>query len=86
LEIINITSIITAAPKTATRIAISSIIIITIRMSYVLYIEDLNTAPKSIYQRNKRLRKLDLKPGISINLRLRTFINLIRSLIIAIYN
>jgi hypothetical protein len=66
--------------------AISPIIIITIRISRALYIEDPNTASGSIYQRNKRLRKLDLEPEISINLRLLTSINLIRSLVVAIYN
>jgi hypothetical protein len=78
LEIINIIPVIIIALEIVTRITISFIIIIIFRTSYTLYIENPNTILGNIYQRNKKLKRLDLKPEI--------FINLIRSLVIAIYN
>jgi hypothetical protein len=86
LEIINITLVITIVPEIAIWIIISPVIIITIRINYVLYIKDSNTTSRNIYRRNKRLKRLDLEPEIFINLRLRISINLIKSLVISIYN
>ena len=67
-------------------ITLSPIIIIIIFRSYILYIRDPNTAYRSIYQRNKRLKRLDLRIEISISLDSEILIILINTLVIFIYN
>jgi hypothetical protein len=52
----------------------------------VLYIRSPNTAYRNIYQRNKRLRKLDLEIEISISLDPEIPITLINALVILIYS
>jgi hypothetical protein len=64
----------------------SPIIIIIILQSYILYIKDPNTAYRNIYQRNKRLRKLNLKIEIFTNLDPEIPITLIDTLVVFIYN
>jgi hypothetical protein len=54
--------------------------------SYILYIRSPNTTYESIYQRNKRLRKLDLGIEISINSDSKIPATLINALVILIYS
>jgi hypothetical protein len=54
--------------------------------SRVLYIRSLNTAYRSIYRRNKRLRRLDLEIEISISLDPEIPITLINALVVLIYS
>jgi hypothetical protein len=61
------------------------IAIITLR-SYVLYIRDPNTAYRSIYRRNKRLRRLNLKVEIFTNLDPEIPVILINALVVLIYS
>jgi hypothetical protein len=64
----------------------SLVIAIIISQSRVLYIRSPNTAYRSIYQRNKRLRKLDLGIEISINSDPEIPATLINALVILIYS
>jgi hypothetical protein len=64
----------------------SSIIIIIISRNYILYIRNPNTAYRSIYQRNKRLRRLDLEIEIFISSDPGIPITLINALIVLIYS
>jgi hypothetical protein len=54
--------------------------------SRVLYIRSLNTAYRSIYRRNKRLRRLDLEIEISISLDPEIPITLINALVVLIHS
>jgi hypothetical protein len=83
LEIINIDLAITSEPVIIT---LSLIIIITIFRSYALYIRDPNTAYRSIYRRNKRLRRLNLRIEIFTNLDPEISITLINALVVLIYS
>ena len=62
------------------------VIIIIILRSCILYIRDPNTAYRSIYQRNKRLRRLDLRIEISTDLDPEIPVTLINALVVLIYN
>jgi hypothetical protein len=64
----------------------SPVIIIIIFRSRILYIRNPNTAYRSIYQRNKKLRRLDLGIEISINSDSKIPITLINTLVVLIYN
>jgi hypothetical protein len=64
----------------------SPIIIIIILQSHVLYIRSPNTTYRSIYRRNKRLRRLDLGVEISISSDPEIPVTLINALVILIYN
>jgi hypothetical protein len=64
----------------------SPVIAIIMPRSYVLYIRSPNTAYKSIYQRNKRLRRLDLGIEISISLDPEILAILINTLVILTYS
>jgi hypothetical protein len=64
----------------------SPIIIIIIFRSHVLYIRDPNTAYKSIYQKNKRLRRLNSRVEIFTNLDPEIPIILINILVVFIYS
>jgi hypothetical protein len=65
---------------------LSPIIIIIISRSYVLYIRSPNTAYRSIYRRNKRLRRLDLGIEISISSDPEILATLINALVVFIYS
>ena len=54
--------------------------------SRVLYIRDPNTAYRSIYQRNKRLRRLDLRIETFTNLDPEIPVTLINALVVLIYS
>jgi hypothetical protein len=54
--------------------------------SHVLYIRSLNTAYGSIYQRNKRLRRLDLGVEISISSDPKIPVTLINVLVVLMYS
>jgi hypothetical protein len=64
----------------------SPVIIIIIFRSYILYIKDPNTTYRSIYRKNKRLRKLNSRIEISTNLDPEISITLINALVVLIYN
>jgi hypothetical protein len=64
----------------------SPIIIIIIFRSHVLYIRDPNTAYRSIYRRNKRLKRLDSRIETFTNLDPEIPVTLINTLVILIYN
>jgi hypothetical protein len=65
---------------------LNPIIIIIILQSYILYIRSPNIAYRSIYQKNKRLRKLDLEIEIFISLDPEIPATLINALVVLIYN
>ena len=67
-------------------ITLSPIIIIIILRSRVLYIRDPNTTYRNIYQRNKRLKRLDLRIKTFTNLDPEIPITLINALVILIYS
>jgi hypothetical protein len=82
-EIINIDPAITSESV----ITISNSVIITIILrSRILYIRDPNTAYRSIYRRNKRLKRLDLRIEISTDLDPEIPITLINALVVFIYS
>jgi hypothetical protein len=64
----------------------SPVIAIIILRSCILYIRDSNTIYRSIYRRNKRLKRLDLRIEISTDLDPEIPITLINTLVILIYN
>jgi hypothetical protein len=82
-EIVNIDPAVTPEPVITIP---SPVITIIIFRSHILYIRDPNTAYRSIYQRNKRLRRLDLKVEIFTDLDLKTSITLINALVVLIYS
>jgi hypothetical protein len=65
---------------------LSPIIIIIILRSRILYIRNPNTAYRSIYQRNKRLRRLDLGIEISISSDPEILVTSINALVVLIYS
>jgi hypothetical protein len=67
-------------------ITLSPVIIIIIFRSRVLYIRDPNTTYGSIYRRNKRLRRLDLRIEIFTNLDPEIPVTLINTLVVLIYS
>jgi hypothetical protein len=54
--------------------------------SYILYIRSPNTAYRSIYRKNKRLRRLDLGIEISISSDPEIPVTLINALVVLIYS
>ena len=83
MEIINTDLAITSEPVITT---LSPIIIIITLQNYILYIRNPNTAYRSIYRRNKRLRRLDLGIEIFISSDSEILITLINTLVILIYS
>jgi hypothetical protein len=65
---------------------LSPVIIIIMPRSHVLYIRSPNTAYRSIYQRNKRLRRLDLGIEIFISSDPEIPATLINALVVLIYS
>jgi hypothetical protein len=82
-EIININPIITSEPVITTS---SPIIVKIIFRSRILYIRNPNTTYRNIYQKNKRLRRLDLGIEISISSDLEILATLINALVVLIYS
>jgi hypothetical protein len=64
----------------------SPVIVIIMLQSRVLYIRDPNTAYRSIYRRNKRLRKLNLRVETFTNLDPEIPVTLINALVVLIYS
>jgi hypothetical protein len=82
-EIVNTDSAATSEPVITIP---SPIIVIIILRSCILYIRDPNTAYRSIYRKNKRLKRLDLRIEISIDLDSEIPITLINTLVVFIYS
>ena len=82
-EIVNTDPAATSEPITTTP---SPVIAIIILRSYILYIRDPNTAYKSIYQRNKRLRRLDSKVETFTDLDPEIPVTSINALVVLIYS
>jgi hypothetical protein len=64
----------------------SPVIIIIILRNYILYIRDPNTIYRSIYRRNKRLKRLDLRVKTFTNLDPEISVTLINTLVVFIYS
>jgi predicted membrane protein len=64
----------------------SPVIVIIILRSCILYIKDSNTTYRSIYQRNKRLKRLNLRVEISTDLDSEIPVISINALVILIYS
>jgi hypothetical protein len=82
-EIVNIDPAVTSEPVITIP---SPVIIIIIFWSCILYIRDPNTAYRSIYQRNKRLKRLNLRIEISTDLDPEIPITSINTLVVLIYS
>jgi hypothetical protein len=82
-EIINTDS---AATSKSVITTLSPIIAIITLQSCILYIRDPNTAYRSIYRRNKRLRRLNLRVEIFTNLNSEIPATLINALVVLIYS
>jgi hypothetical protein len=82
-EIVNTDPAATSEPVITT----PSTVIVTITLrSRVLYIRDPNTAYRSIYRRNKRLRRLDSRVETSTDLDLEIPVTSINALVVLIYS